>query len=329
MDKDPLFAALSFNPIPALLDWENVALTYFTRRDLLGESVDPIETLWQLPTAVKLIAKQQDDGSWKYPGKTIDPEAGTNYFLIETYRTLRVLVENYGFSRSHPALELAAEYIFSCQSTEGDIRGILGNQYIPYYHGAILELLIKAGFTDDERVKQGLDWLLSVQQYDGGWLIPAQTVPAKEKKGVFWRGAPLPAERSLPHAHMATGMAIRAFAVHPAYRQNTSVQAAGVALKSRFLKADKYHDRKAKAYWLKFQFPFWWTSLLTALDSLAKIGFDPADADIAKGIAWFIHNQAADGLWPTGYGTGVKAEPNRRWVGLSICRMLSQFEQGK
>ena len=30
---------------------------------------------------------------------------------------------------------------------EGDIRGILGNQTMPYYHGALLELLIKAGYA--------------------------------------------------------------------------------------------------------------------------------------------------------------------------------------
>jgi hypothetical protein len=42
-----------------------------------------------------------------------------------------------------PTIAKAAEYIFSNQMYEGDIRGILGNQYMPYYHGAILELLIK------------------------------------------------------------------------------------------------------------------------------------------------------------------------------------------
>jgi hypothetical protein len=96
----------------------------------------------------------------------------------------------------------------------------------------------------------------------------------------------------------------------------------------RFFQADKYNDRKAPSYWLKFQFPFWWTSLLTALDTLAKLGFNAQDADIARGLDWFVAHQEKDGLWPTSYGSGKKAEANRRWVGLAICRMLKHLCPG-
>ena len=118
---------------------------------------------------------------------------------------------------------------------------------------------------------------------------------------------------------------LRAFAAHPDYRQRPEVIAAGERLKERFFQADKYTDRKAPAYWLKFQFPFWWTSLLTALDSFAWLGFDRQDAAIAGGLAWFIENQSADGLWETGYGSGRSAERTRHWVGLAICRMMKRF----
>ena len=91
---------------------------------------------------------------------------------METYRNLRTLVEVYGFTRDHSTMREAAQFVFSCQTKEGDIRGILGNQYMPYYHGAILELLVKAGFGDDPRLIFGLDWLLSMRQDDGGWIVP-------------------------------------------------------------------------------------------------------------------------------------------------------------
>jgi squalene cyclase len=109
------------------------------------------------------------DGSWRYPDRSNHPTANANYYLLENYRSLRILVEMYGLHRSHPALAKAAEYIFSCQSNEGDIRGILGNQYMPYYHGAILELLIKSGYEKDSHTINGLEWLLSMRQADGGW----------------------------------------------------------------------------------------------------------------------------------------------------------------
>jgi hypothetical protein len=96
-------------------------------------------------------------------------------------------------------------------------------------------------------------------------------------------------------------------------------------MKSRFFKPDKYSDRKATDYWFKFQFPFWWVNLLTTLDSLSTIGFSRENEDIERGLEWFIANQKDDGLWPTGYGKGDKAQAMDGWVGLAICRVLKRF----
>ncbi len=316
---------LGLDPLPALLAWDDPALHYFVRRDLLDDPPGPVASLWETSGAVRLIRRQQADGSWRYSGKSYDPETGTQYDLLETYRSLRLLVEMYGFDHGHPALRKAAEYILTYQTDEGDIRGIIGNQYMPYYHGAILELVIKAGYGDDARIEAGLDWLLSMRQTDGGWIVPAQAVPPKERGEGFWLGTPVPPDRSRPHAHLATGMVLRAFAVHPAYRQRPEVMAAGEALKSRLFQADKYNDRRAPSYWLKFQFPFWWTSLLTALDTLSRLGFSRQDEKITQGLDWFLTHQGADGLWETGYGAGRRALENRIWVGLAVCRVLKRI----
>jgi hypothetical protein len=315
---------LEADPVPTLLASGDDALIYYTRRDLLEEPIDPIETLWEMPTALKIVKKQQADGSWRYPGKGTC-EAWANYELLETYRQLRVLVEMYGFNRAHPAIQRAAEYTFSCQTEEGDIRGILGNQHIPYYHGAIAELLIKAGYADDARTKRGMEWLLSVRQDDGGWLIPMQAIPPKEKTEEMWRGAPIPPDRSRPHAHLATGMVLRAFAAHPTYRLAEEARLAGEQLKSRFFRPDKYNDRKATSYWTKFQYPFWWTNILTALDSLSLLSFSTMDADIKKGLDWFMSSQEQDSLWPNGYGKGKKVARERRWIGLAVCRVFKRL----
>jgi hypothetical protein len=198
--------ALPVDPLPALLGWEDPALGHWVRRDLLGEARGPVELLWENPRAVALVRAQQADGSWRYHGKSYDPETGTQYDLLETYRNLRVLVEMYGFHRGQSALDGAADYVLGYQTEEGDIRGILGNQYMPYYHGAMLELLIKAGYGDEARIEAGLVWLLSMRQNDGGWMVPAQAVPSKERSSGFWLGRPVPPDRSRPHAHLATGM---------------------------------------------------------------------------------------------------------------------------
>jgi len=315
------------DPLPVLLARDYPALIYFVRRELLDEPFLQVKTLWELPEPRRLVAKQKSNGAWQYPGKSYDPASNTNYDLLETYRTLRVLVEMYGFQREHPALQKAAGYCFSCQTEEGDIRGILGNQYMPYYHGAILELLIKAGYADDPRTRKGLEWLLAMRQHDGGWIVPAQLVPAKQKTSELWHGAPVQPDRTRPHSHLATGMVLRAFAAHPAYLQRQEVLIAGEVLKERFFHPDKYNDRKGPEYWLKFQFPFWWTSLVTALDTLSRLGFNQEDEHIAGGLDWFTENQSPHGLWDTGYGYGKRSAENRTWVGLAICRVLKRFSE--
>jgi hypothetical protein len=208
---------LPYDPLPTLLDSGDPALVYFTRRDLLDWQAEPVETLWDLSDARELLERQQANGAWLYPGKSLDPRTGQNYDLLQTYRTLRWLVELYGFRREHPAIEKCAEYLFFCQTTDGDIRGILGNQFMPYYHGAILTPLVKAGYEDDPRLQKGLGWLLAMRQDDGGWIVPAQAMPAKQMTPRFWRGPALPPNRSLPFSHLATDMALRPFANHPGY----------------------------------------------------------------------------------------------------------------
>ena len=59
---------LAVDPVSTLLNSGEKAIYYFTRRDLLNESVPPINSVWELPEAQKLLKKQQPDGSWEKPG---------------------------------------------------------------------------------------------------------------------------------------------------------------------------------------------------------------------------------------------------------------------
>jgi hypothetical protein len=317
---------LAHDPVPALLAAEDKALLYFTRRDLLDEAVTPVEGLWHLSQAAKLLRKQQPDGSWKYPGSRKHGLPNENYALLETYRSLRVLIEQYGFDDQHPAIRQAAEYLLAHQTGEGDIRGMFGTEYAPHYTAWMLELLIKAGYAGDPRVHKGLDWFLSMRQDDGGWAWPIRTA------GVDYYDAqktpePTQPDRTKPFSHVLTGGILRAFAVHPDYWQRKEVRAAAELLKSRFFKADKYSDRRAPHYWMQFQYPFWWPNLLTALDSLSRLGYTLDDADIQKGLDWFVANQQEDGLWPTSYkvSTVEKDLGARRWIGLAVCRVFRRL----
>lgn len=317
---------LKKDPLPSLIHSDNIALVFFARRDLLEEKVGSVKTLWKLPDVLKILRRQQEDGSWKYPGGDESIRSRTNYNQLETYRVLGILVEKYGFDKNHPSIRKAAEFLFSCQTKEGDFRGIYADQYTPNYSAGIMELLIKAGYENDRRIKRGFEWLLSIRQNDGGWAIPFRTT-GKRLSVAFYEQDKLKTvktDKTKPSAHLVTGIVLRAFAAHSKYRKVEEAKEAGEFLKSQFFKRDKYPDRDSISYWTKFMYPFWWTDILTSLDSLSLMGFKKKDPDIKKALYWFIKHQESNGMWKSGYGK-AKDRDIHRWVTLAVCRVFKRF----
>lgn len=315
---------LNFDPLPPLLTSENDAILFFTQRDLLGEKKkESIETLWQLSQVKKLIRKQQEDGFWKYPGGNTSIRSRENYNQLETYRIIGELVEKYGFNKKHSAIQKAAEFLFSFQTEEGDFRGIYGTQYSPNYTAMIMELLIKAGYDNDLRIEKGFKWLLSIRQSDGGWAIPFRTVGKKLDRSILHSETVI-ADYSKPSAHLVTGCVLRAFAAHPEFRKTKEAKVAGELLASRFFRRDKYTDRQAVSFWTRFTYPFWYTDLLSSLDSLFYIGFSVDNPQIKEALNWFANSQEENGKWNLKLTKG-RDKDLPLWMGLTICRIFKRF----
>jgi hypothetical protein len=323
---------LRFDPIPALLSSGDEALQYFVRRDLLEEGSGSICSLWQLPEAQKILRKQQPDGSWDRP-VNMKKHKDINYSLIETWKQFRFLIEKYGFTQKDPFTGKAAQFLFSCQTEDGDIRGFIANQYAIYYTGAVMSLLIKAGYEDDSRIEKGFQWLLSMRQDDMGWSVPIITHDFDRE--TMYRltsqfAEPVEPDRSRPFSHNWTGMVLRAFAAHRKYRKSDAAKIAAKLLKSRFFQPDCYTSYQAASYWVKFQYPFWWNNLVSALDSISLI--DPSrDGQMEEALDWLIGHQEEDGLWKATYVRGkevtnAKTKETRLWVSLAICRVLRRVD---
>jgi hypothetical protein len=314
---------LVFDPVPPLVEAKNAAINYFARQDLLCDSVPSARSLWELNEVQTLLRKQKDDGSWRYPGpRRTHVRSGDNYDQLETYRIVGQLVEKFGMVRDHSAVRRAAEYLFLHQTNEGDFRGIYGTQYSPNYSAGIMELLIKAGYARDERIAQGFEWLLDIRQRDGGWAIPLRTVGAKLNS--FTKGATVQPDRSKPFSHLVTGVVLRAFAAHEQHRASSAARNAGALLPSRFFRRDVYPDRGAVDFWTKFTYPFWFTDLLSSLDSLSLLGFDREYAAINQALDWLVAQQRSSGVWELKMlKTADKALA--LWLSLAICRVIKRF----
>jgi hypothetical protein len=326
---------LKFDPTSALQSSSNEAVAYFTRRDLLEENVEPIERIWQLPEVQRAFRNQQPDGGWKHSGKETVTYPKYHYPLVQTWKNYHVLVEQFEVTKEHEGTRRASEFLFSCQTAQGDLRGMLANQYATYYTGAILAALIKAGYADDPRVEKGLEWLLSMRQNDGAWTIPALTHKLDKETWLNLTShyaKPLEPDRTKPFSHNWTDMVLRAFAAHPKHRHTKEALKAADLLKTRFFQPDVYTWYESPKYWVTFY--FWWPNLVTALDSLSLMGYSKEDPDIRKALDWVVENQAADGLWKLSYADKKDAAETKKvtidrrlWLTLKIARILKRFYQ--
>jgi len=310
------------DPLPSLKKTSNKAIQYFVRRDLLEEEVEPIETIWEEPYAQRIIRKQLDDGSWKPTGKPSQYKENRHIWAV--FKSLRELVPKYELNKKHKCLRKAAEYIFSCQTEEGDIRGIYVNQYMPNYMGALMELLNKAGFHDDPRIEKGFQWFLSMRHTDGGWGLPMLTT-YRTWEEAYSLPEPVVPDKTKPSSHWLTGMVLRAFASHPKYKQSVEAKEAGKLLISRFFQKDKYTSRQDQSYWVKFYIPFFWTDLLSALDSVSRIGISKNEPKIREGLQYFIDEQSPEGRWGLHVMMGKNDPDNGYWFDLEICRVFKRF----
>lgn len=313
---------LKTNPVPKLLYLRNEAIKYFTLHDLCDRSAEYTQKLWKLPEVERILKKQQEDGSWKYPPGTKVIER-VDYDQYKTYLNLAELVEKYGLNRDHESITKAAEFLFQFQTEEGDFRGIYANQYSTTYSPAIMEILIKAGYEDDPRMTKGFDWLLSIRQDDGGWALPFRTVG--KNLGEAWETPePVQPDKSKPFSHMVTGVVLRAFAAHPKYRKSARAKKAGELLLTRFFTNDKYADRRSKDFWERLTFPFLYTDIISALDSLYFLGFNRTSPEIEGALKFIRDKQNEDGNFNLKITRGSDKDLPY-WICFAVCRLFKRY----
>jgi hypothetical protein len=291
------------------------------------EEPEPAKVLWNGNEARRILARQREDGGWAYPGggnRRIRSQE--NYDQIESYRQLGCLVEKFRFDREHPAVRRGAEFVLSRQTAEGDIRGIYGSQYSPNYTAGIIELLVKAGYHNDNRIGRAFDWLLSMRQNDGGWAIPLRTSP--KTSSIKWTRVmkmhPVAPDPSKPSSHLVTGIVLRAFAAHPKFRLSKDAFVAGEFLCGRFFRGDSYPDRKSPGFWWRVSFPFWFTDVVSALDSLSLIGFTAERPEIGNALDRLASRQSVDGSFDLKF-LRTRDEETSRWVSFAACRVFKRY----
>lgn len=180
---------------------------------------------------------------------------------------------------------------------------------------------MKAGYENSTWIIKSLDWLLNTRQSDGGWALPFRTrgdnLSAFEKKNT------IDPDHTKPSSHMVTGMVLRALAAHPEYRRLDETKKAGQFLADSIFTSDAYADRRGVEYWTRFAYPFVYTDIVSALDSLSIIGGYGSHHRVREALTWLEAHQTSKGLFDIHITRGNK-QISAYWLSIAICRIYKR-----
>ncbi|MCK5833924.1 terpene cyclase/mutase family protein [bacterium] len=272
-------SVLKVNPIPELLEFNEIGLINRVKRDLLSTQQDcPSEPVCEAITYKAIARRQKPDGSWRESGSKKNEEVWT---FITTLRSLYLLLD-LGSSINDEIFEHGVQYLIGTQTKEGDFRGAYGATIpAPDYTGMVLDVFLRGGFDDDHIINNAFDWLLSIRRNKGGWAIPVLRSNSKKD----------------PSSHNVTGMTLRGFASDPKKQHEDVAKIAATFLAESFFKPDDYPDRRRAEYWGKLAYPFWFTDILSAMDVLSRLGFGLEFGRIERAYQWLLKQQQQNGFW--------------------------------
>ncbi len=343
---------LKNSPLNWLLEESNPSVRYFTLRDLLDKSendpqvVAAKRAIADSRSVMKILAKQNPEGYWEERDIPYLPKYKSSYWQVMTLGYL-------GLDRSNDGVRRACEFILQFQLEEGgfssySLKGIL-HEYdllqkkgkkLPslkewasasvHEHqyscltGNMVAALIRISYGTDARVKRALQWLIDVQNEDGGWLCPYWKAHVRDTHGCFYGTiCPLEAFSEVPKESWTREM------------KETVERGAEFLLMHRLFKADHHEYKTINKSWLQLGFP-WFSgyNILRGLDVLTKLGY-VSDERLDDAVELLLQKRLNDGTWvlestPAGRmqtNLESKGKPSK-WITLIALRVLKRVCEG-
>jgi hypothetical protein len=275
-DIDPASAATW------LLDSKEPAIRHLTRRDVLGERVDPDpEEILAGPIVRALLGGQQPDGG--FGGHPYKKWTGAHWRLVS-------LVE-LGVPAGEPRALAAADRVLAWLTGEAHRRGVkvidgLARRCASQ-EGNALAVGSRLGIADDPRVESLARSLVEWQWPDGGWNCDLGATGRRssfhESLAPAWGLHEYSLAAGAPWAADAAGRAAELFLEHRLFRSLRD----GEVIKQQ---------------WLSLRYPpYWHYDVLQALLVLGRLGrLDDEHANEAFEL--LLRRRRPDGLWqPGGY----------------------------
>lgn len=340
---------MNASPVNWLLERENPSVRYFTLRDILGKSRRDFEVVnakraiigsWAVK---KILERQNPEGYWEDPYGPYIPKYKSTYWQI-------MILGQLGLDQKDSRVRRACERIFDLQLPQGGFSSntdegsrkeyefqkqkgkelpsidefassLVHEHQYSCLTGNLSAALIRIGYEADPRVKRALEWLMSVQNKDGGWLCPYWRAHVRDSHGCFYGTiCPLEAFSELKEEHLTSEM------------KRSIEKGSEFLLRHRLFKADHHDFKVINSSWLKLGFPFFYGyNILRGLDVLTRLGYLKDDR-LADAIDVLLEKRQKDGKWilensPTGrmhVNIEAKGKPSK-WITLIALRVLRRL----
>ena len=195
--------------------------------------------------------------------------------------TRRAALEEYDWMRSRIALKEKpvpdANTWALLQVTEHEYSCLTGN---------LCSALLRMSYKDDKRVFKALNWLVKVQNRDGGWLCPYWKAHIKDTHSCFY-GTICPLEAFSEVAEEKRTPEIK----------QAIEQSAEFLLMHRLFKADHHSYRVINNAWLRLSFPWFYSyNVLRGLSVLTRLGYVD-DERLTDAVKLLLQKRGSDGRW--------------------------------
>lgn len=342
---------LEASPLNWLLEKSNPSVRYFTLRDILEKDrmdlqlISAKKEIWKSRVITRIFEKQHDEGYWEESENAYHPKYRSSYWQIMTLGQL-------GIEKTDERVRKACEHIFQFQLKEGGFSSSTPNLALKEYDrllkkgkklppseewasaevhehqyscltGNMAVALIRMGYSDDARTKKALQWLVKIQNKDGGWLCPYWQAHVRDTHGCFYGTiCPLEAFSEVPKAKWTKEV------------RQTIERGAEFLLMHRLFKADHHGYRVINKAWLQLAFPwFYGYNILRGLDILTKLDY-VNDERLEDAVNLIMQKRQSDGTWkldstPAGRmqtNIEVKGKPSK-WITMIALRVLKRLSE--
>ena len=304
---------LNDDPIPWLLEPENPSVRCWTLLDILDRPADDPEVraaraaIPTFPPVAELLAAQKRDGYWVKRDYYLPKHCGTFWVLS--------VLGDLGLTAEHEGIRRACEFMFTFQREHGGFcrrRRVAGEGIVwvdqpgPCTHARIVRFLIQFGYGDDARTRAAVDWLLANQRDDGMWHCGRP-----DRRGCL----------RATHDYLRAAVLDPEMAAHPATARAAAV-VCDLLMEPRM---GRYHT---KELWTVLEYPYFDYSVISALDTLARLGYTLEQPKVALAMEWLLSPQLPNGTWPLDQSpsrppldVGQPGQPNK-WLTLDAIRVI-------